>query len=156
MKAVVLAAGEGTRMRPLTRTRPKPLLPVGEKTILEKVLDACYEHVEAFVIVVGYRGDDIKDAVGNTYRGKPIDYAEQEVETRFVVVNGDVLISSDLVRRLTSASENACAVKRVDDPTSYGVANVDDGYLTGIVEKPEDPPSNLANLGTYVFENEVF
>jgi len=176
MKAVVLAAGRGTRMRPLTDTRPKPLLPVGESMLVEKVMDACAPHIDGYVVVVGYRGDRIRERVGDEYAGKPVEYvvqeerdgtggavalAEEYADRRFVVVNGDVFVSSEDVGRLTSLEENGISVKRVEDPSEYGVLEVretDDGGLeaTGIVEKPDEPPSELANAGIYLFEERLF
>jgi UDP-N-acetylglucosamine diphosphorylase/glucosamine-1-phosphate N-acetyltransferase len=171
MKAVVVAAGEGTRMRPLTARRPKPLLPVGGQSILEGVLDACIPHVDGFVVVVGYRADDVRDAVGDVHAGLPVEYVEQaeqlgtahavaqaepHVDGRFLLLNGDVVVDDALVRALAEAGGTAMGVKRVPDPRNYGVVDVADGRVTGIVEKPSDPPSNLANLGLYAFDPAIF
>jgi UDP-N-acetylglucosamine diphosphorylase/glucosamine-1-phosphate N-acetyltransferase len=171
MKAVVLAAGEGTRMRPLTETRPKPMLPVAGRPLLEHVLDACAPHVDGFVVVVGYEADAVRDHVGGAYDGIPVTYvtqdeqlgtghaiglAEPHVEGPFLALNGDVLVAPDLVAALADAAPPAMAVKPVDDPTSYGVISHDDGRVTDVVEKPADPPSNLANLGIYAFTPDAF
>ena len=170
MKAVVLAAGEGTRMRPLTATRPKPLLPVGTGTLVEHVLDACRDHVDGFVVVVGYRADDVERHLGDEYRGKPVTYVEQQrqrgtadaveaasdaLDGRFLVLNGDVVIDPELVDRLVGAGGNAMAVTAVDDPRSYGVVSVEDDAVVDLVEKPDDPPSRLANVGAYAFEHDA-
>jgi len=77
MYGVVLAAGRGTRMRPLTDRRPKPLLPVGDRSLLERVFDTVAGVVDEFVVVVGYRGDAIRDAIGESYRSYPVHYVEQ-------------------------------------------------------------------------------
>lgn len=171
MKAVVLAAGEGTRMRPLTEKRPKPLLPVGGKPLLKRVLESCLGEVDGFVLVVGYREEEIRNHFGSGYEGIPIEYVTQKeqkgtahavgcaskvVDTRFLVLNGDVLISDDFIETLLDIDGNALTVKPVSDPSSYGVVDMDDGVVEGITEKPSDPPSNLANLGMYVFEPVVF
>ncbi|XGI84241.1 bifunctional sugar-1-phosphate nucleotidylyltransferase/acetyltransferase [Halorutilales archaeon Cl-col2-1] len=170
MKAVVLAAGEGTRMRPVTRTRPKPMVPVGGKPLLEEVLDACSEYVDGFVIVVGYGSEDVKEYFGDEYDGKPVEYAVQDeqegtahaigtaepyVDERFIGLNGDVVVFPELVERLVE-HESAVTVRRVENPTEYGVVGVEDGEVSSVVEKPDDPPSNLANLGLYVFKPDVF
>ncbi|MDY6775281.1 MAG: bifunctional sugar-1-phosphate nucleotidylyltransferase/acetyltransferase [Halobacteria archaeon] len=170
MKAVVLAAGEGTRMRPVTRTRPKPMVPVGGKPLLEGVLDACSGYVDGFVIVVGYASDDVKEYFGDEYDGKPVEYAVQDdqegtahaigtaepyVDERFIALNGDVVVFPELVERPVEY-DSAVTVRRVENPTEYGVVGVEDGEVTSVVEKPDDPPSNLANLGLYVFEPDVF
>ncbi|WP_232702151.1 bifunctional sugar-1-phosphate nucleotidylyltransferase/acetyltransferase [Halobacterium wangiae] len=171
MKAVVVAAGEGTRMRPLTARRPKPLLPVAGRPIVEHVMDACADLVDGYVLVVGYRGDQMRDRIGEEFAGHPVTYTEQTeqlgtahaigqaadyVDERFLALNGDVLLTEELVTALAETPANAMAVKRVDDPSSFGVVDVEDGSVTGIVEKPDDPPSNLANLGVYAFESDIF
>jgi len=172
MYGVVLAAGQGTRMRPLTDDRPKPLLPAAGRPLLEHIFDACVDVVDEFVVVVGYRGADVIDRLGDEYRGKPISYVEQAepkgtahaieqarsvVDDRFVVLNGDVLVDDGLAQALADAEGHAIATTRVSDPRSYGVVSVDgDGALDAIVEKPEEPPTNLANVGCYAFEPEVF
>jgi len=171
MKAVVLAAGEGTRMRPLTAERPKPLLPVAGRPILKRVLDACAPHVGGYVVVVGYRGDAIREQFGDAYAGHPIEYVEQteqlgtahavgqaadHVDERFLVLNGDVVITDGLVDALVAADGAAVAVKRVENPSAYGVVQRDGDELTGLVEKPDDPPTNLANLGLYALPRSTF
>jgi bifunctional UDP-N-acetylglucosamine pyrophosphorylase/glucosamine-1-phosphate N-acetyltransferase len=171
MQAVILAAGEGTRMRPLTATRPKPMLPVDDRPLLAHVLDACVDHVEEIVLVVGYRADAIREYVGDRYRGVAIEYVEQSeqlgtahaigaasevVEERFLVCNGDVFVDPALITDLAAADGAAIAVQHVEDPRNYGVIGRDGDRLTDIVEKPEDPPTDLANLGIYTFEPSVF
>ncbi|WP_092816447.1 bifunctional sugar-1-phosphate nucleotidylyltransferase/acetyltransferase [Halopenitus malekzadehii] len=194
MYGVVLAAGRGTRMRPLTDRRPKPLLPVGDRSLLAGVLDACLPVVDEFVIVTGYRGAAIEDAIGDSYAGAPVNYVEQAdpagtahavlqakeiVDDDFLVVNGDVVIEESLPRSLAEADGTAIAVTEVEDPRSYGVVSLaDDGGATDdaapddaathestgaehptletIVEKPADPPTNLANVGCYAFEADAF
>ncbi|WP_096389013.1 bifunctional sugar-1-phosphate nucleotidylyltransferase/acetyltransferase [Halopenitus persicus] len=206
MYGVVLAAGRGTRMRPLTDRRPKPLLPVGDRSLLAGVLDACRPVVDEFVIVTGYRGAAIEDAIGDSYAGAPVNYVEQAdpagtahavlqakdvVDDDFLVVNGDVVIEESLPRSLAEADGTAIAVTEVEDPRSYGVVSLADGgaaadattdaaatdaaatdaaataatdgnagsehpTLETIVEKPADPPTNLANVGCYAFEADAF
>ncbi|MGQ4554939.1 bifunctional sugar-1-phosphate nucleotidylyltransferase/acetyltransferase [Halobellus sp. GM3] len=172
MYGVVLAAGQGTRMQPLTDRRPKPLLPAAGRPLLEHVFDACVDVVDEFVVVVGYRGEDVIERLGESYRDTPISYVEQRdpagtahaieqarpvVDERFVVLNGDVLVDPDLPAALAAAEGHAIATTPVSDPRSYGVASVgDDGSLEAIVEKPSDPPTNLANVGCYAFDPEVF
>ena len=172
MYGVVLAAGQGTRMRPLTDNRPKPLLPAAGRPLLEHVFDACLDVVEEFVVVIGYRGADVIERLGEEYRGIPISYVEQPdpagtahaieqaravVDERFIVLNGDVLVDPDLPTALAAADGHAIATTQVSDPRAYGVVSVDStGSLSAIMEKPDDPPTNLANVGCYAFEPEVF
>ena len=162
-------------MRPLTDTRPKPLLPVGGKTLVESVMESCAPHVEGFVVVVGYMSEKVRDEIGEEFDDKTVEYVEQEeragtadaiaqvanrVSKRFVVANGDIIFSSDVVGRLVEEEGNAVSVKRVDEPSEYGVVETDtdeDGNLdaVGIVEKPDEPPTELANAGVYIFDRDV-
>jgi len=178
MKAVVLAAGRGTRMRPLTDTRPKPLLPVGEKTLVEGVMESCAPHVDGFVVVVGYMSEEVRDVVGEEFEGKKVEYVAQDeragtadavaeaakmVGKRFLVTNGDLVFSSDTVGRLVEEEGNAVSVKSVEEPSEYGVVETKEGdgegdgdtEAVGIVEKPDEPPTDLANAGVYAFDRDA-
>jgi bifunctional UDP-N-acetylglucosamine pyrophosphorylase/glucosamine-1-phosphate N-acetyltransferase len=148
------------------------LLPVGDRSLLEQAFDAAAAVVDEFVVVVGYRGDDIQEAIGDSYRGHPIHYVEQEeakgtahavaqveplVDEDFLVLNGDVVVDASLPRALADTEGTAVAATQVVDPRAYGVLSItDDGSLAAIVEKPDDPPTNLANVGCYAFGLEVF
>ena len=177
MKAVVAAAGQGTRMRPLTDTRPKPMVPVAGRPILDHVLDAAAPHVDGFVVVVGYEGEQVREHVGAEYAGLPVEYVTQEeqlgtahaiqqaephVDEAFLALNGDVVFDRDLVAGLADAAageggaDAAMALMTVENPSSFGIVDTADGEVTSVVEKPENPPSNLANLGLYAFPAEVF
>ena len=171
MQAVVVAAGQGTRMGPLTDGLPKPLLPVGGTPIVEHVLDVAAPHVDEFVLVVGYEADQLEAHFGSNYQGTPIKYVTQDaqlgtahaiqqaqphIDGPFLALNGDVYLTPALVDRLATATTTAIAVMPVEDPRSYGVVDTDGAQVTTIVEKPSDPPTNLANVGCYAFEPEVF
>ncbi|AUX09558.1 UDP-N-acetylglucosamine pyrophosphorylase/Glucosamine-1-phosphate N-acetyltransferase [Halalkaliarchaeum desulfuricum] len=167
MQTVVLAAGKGTRMRPLTESRPKPMLPVAGRPLVEHTVDAAVEAgASRLVIVVGYRGELLRKHFGDSHRGVPIAYEEQSTQRGtadavaqatpsldndpFVVLNGDSLYDPTSLSRLYDGGP-AVASYRVDDPASYGVLILDGGQVTGVIEKPEEPPSNLINAGAYVF-----
>ena len=177
MDAVIVAAGKGTRMRPLTDTRPKPLLPVGTTTLLERAMAQCSPHVDRYVLVVGYRGDQIRETVGDEFDGKPVAYVDQHerkgtahavgkaaeiVDDRFLVLNGDLVLDDALFERLAAVDGHVLTVTTVPNPTEYGVVDVagsaesESARVTGIVEKPDEPPSDLANVGVYAFEPSVF
>ncbi len=171
MDAIVIAAGEGTRMRPLTDRRPKPLLPVGRTTLVQRIMDQCLGPVDRFVLVVGYRSEAIREQVGATHRGIPVEYVEQSeprgtahaigragdlVDRRCLALNGDVLVDDDIVETLAAAGGTAMAVREVPDPENYGVVETDGDRVTGLVEKPSAPASSLINAGLYAFEPSIF
>ena len=174
MKAVILAAGEGTRMRPLTRRCPKVMLPIGNKPLLQHVIERVKDAgVDHFILVIGYQGDTIIEHFGEGERfGVKIDYVIQQerlgtahaigtarslIDERFLVLNGDVMVTTAQVRTLLERDEVAVmAALEVDDPSQFGVLEVDGGLVVKLHEKPDKPPTNLANAGIYVFEPEVF
>lgn len=175
--AVVLAAGEGTRLRPLTRNRPKPMLPAANRPILEHVLDALVDAgVEELVLVVGYRRQRVQEYFGADYRNIPIEYVKQAkqlgsghallqardaVSGPLLVVNGDHLIEADAVSRVASAFEEgdanaAMAVIERDDATKYGAVTLEDRDVVEIIEKPQTDEYRLINAGIYAFEASIF
>lgn len=174
MKAVILAAGEGTRMRPLTAARPKVMLPIANKPMMEHSVDAAIQvGIRDFVIITGYREDSIKDYFGDgSGKGISIEYVHQDsqlgtanaigyakghVDGRFVVLNGDMLISPEHIRHLISTDKDAViTVKEVDNPSHFGVIETDDDRVVRIIEKPQHPPSKLANAGIYLLTEAVF
>ncbi|WP_436910802.1 bifunctional sugar-1-phosphate nucleotidylyltransferase/acetyltransferase [Halosimplex marinum] len=171
MQVVLLTAGEGTRMRPLTESLPKPMLPVADRPLVAHGADAAVDAgASELVLVVGYEADAVRAYFGDEYRGVPVEYAVQaeqlgtahavdcareHLEGPFVVLNGDDLYDRASVAALLDADGPAVGTYRVDDPTSYGVFEVEDGVVTGIVEKPADPPTDLVNVGAYRFPAEA-
>ncbi|WP_225334392.1 bifunctional sugar-1-phosphate nucleotidylyltransferase/acetyltransferase [Halomicrobium urmianum] len=169
MQAVILAAGQGTRMRPLTVATPKPMLPVADRPLVAHTADAAVEAgVDELVLVVGYEADQVRDFFGAEYRGVPVEYAVQEeqlgtahavrcarehLEGPFAVLNGDDLYDEASLSELFTVGRDRPVVGsyRVEDPTSYGVFELEDGEVRGIVEKPSDPPTDRINVGAYVF-----
>jgi len=172
MQTVILAAGEGTRMRPLTDEHPKPMLPVADRPLVAHVADAAVAAgATRFVFVVGYRGDVVRDYFGDKYREVPVEYVEQQrqrgtadaVRTArdtlsaapFAVLNGDILADEASTTELFGAGPAVGAV-RVEDPSNYGVLDLTaEGRVVGVTEKPENPSSSLANAGAYVFPAEA-
>jgi UDP-N-acetylglucosamine diphosphorylase/glucosamine-1-phosphate N-acetyltransferase len=176
MDVVILAAGEGTRMRPLTDRRAKPMLPVADRPLVAHTADAAAAAgASELVFVVGYEGEDVREYFGDTYRGVPVSYAVQaeqlgtahavraasgHLDGPFVVLNGDDLYDPGAIERLFAGGP-AVGTYEVDDPRPYGVfdlaetsnagATGDTVEVTNIVEKPADPPSNRVNVGAYVF-----
>ncbi|KGK99402.1 glucose-1-phosphate thymidylyltransferase [Methanococcoides methylutens] len=174
MKAVVLAAGEGTRMRPLTSKIPKVMLPIANKPMLEHIVDAAIKAgIEGFVFITGYNEERISEYFGSgEERGITIDYVHQKeqlgtanaigcakeyVKDKFIVLNGDVLVSSSHIRRMTERKEDAViTVKHVENPSDFGVIETSGDNVSRIIEKPENPPTDLANAGIYLFRESIF
>lgn len=181
MKAVVLVGGEGTRLRPLTFTAPKQMLPVGGKPMIQRVLAGLAAHgIDEAVLSLGYRPgafleaypDGICEGVRLRYavEAEPLDTGgaiafaagRAGLEETFVVVNGDVLTDLDvsaLIRfHRERAAEATIALTPVDDPTRFGVVPTDgEGRVLAFIEKPppDGVPTNLINAGTYVLEPSV-
>ena len=181
MKAVILAAGEGVRLQPITSTRPKHLITVGGKPILEHCLNAVKTSgIDEALIVIHYMGDVIRQYFGDGKKfGLKIEYTEQKtvlgtgnavsmvepyVKDDFLMVYGDLLFSAEAVKNVIDlhAKEKpvaTMAVVPVGNPEDYGIVELEDEKnVKRIVEKPkhEEAPSNLANAGIYVFSTEIF
>ncbi len=172
MKAVILAAGEGKRMRPLTLTKPKPLLEINGKTLLDYIFEAFPSEIDSAVIVTKYLGGLIRDYCGSTFHGIPVSYTEGselgtalsfvstrsqiESEERFLFVYGDEFPDPrDIAACLQHESSILCF--QVDDPWNHGVALVgEDGSISEIVEKPAKPQSNLIANGIMVLKKDIF
>ena len=173
MQVVILAAGEGTRMRPLTEHCPKPMLPVADRPLVAHTADAAVAAgADRLVLVVGYESEAIREHFGDSYQGVPVRYAVQEeqlgtahavqaardhLEGAFAVLNGDDLYDRASLDSLLSGDAPAVGAHRVEDPRAYGVFETagEGEAATGIVEKPADPPSDLVNVGAYVFPAEA-
>jgi bifunctional UDP-N-acetylglucosamine pyrophosphorylase/glucosamine-1-phosphate N-acetyltransferase len=170
MQTVILAAGQGTRMRPLTDRRPKPMLPVADRPLMAHTADAAVAAgASELLLVVGYEADDVREHFGDEYRGVPVQYAVQaeqrgtahavraardHLEGAFAVLNGDDIYDAASVRRLFEGGP-AVGTYEVEDPRPYGVFDIAGGEVEGIVEKPADPPSSRVNVGAYVFPAEA-
>jgi len=170
MQVVVLAAGQGTRMAPLTDNTPKPMLPVAGRPLAAHVADAAVDAgADELVLVVGYEGEDVRTYFGDSYRGVPVTYAVQseqagtadalrvardELEGTFAVLNGDNLYDPAAIEALL-ADGPALGTYEVPDPSNYGVVSITDGVVTDIIEKPDEPPTNQINAGAYVFPAEA-
>jgi len=176
MDAVVPAAGRGTRLRPLTANRPKALVTVAGRPILAHVFDALgAANVAQYVVVVGYRGEQIIEQFGDSYGGTPIEYvwqdqqrgladavlqAEPVVTDEFLVSNGDNVFSTGL-DRLREAHTGAGTllvetVSRTQARTTGVVVTDEHGTVRRFVEKPDDPPGTLVSSGACVFSPAVF
>ncbi len=179
MKALVLAAGKGTRLRPLTNTVPKHLLPVGDRPILFRVLDYIVEAgIEEIGIVVSPdSGLCIEEALGDWQQPrarvtfilqaepKGLAHAVRVAQSflgdsPFLMMLGDNLVQNGVTAFLADFNatrfDASVVLKEVEDPRAFGVAEVDSsGNVTRMVEKPKEPKSNLAIIGVYIFTPEV-
>jgi len=176
MDAVLLSGGVGTRLRPLTYDRPKPLLPVANRPMVEHILDRLPDEVDRAILAAGYRVEQIRDwADALDHRvevvvveedeplgtGGAVKNVEDELRGPFLCFNGDVLSSAPLERMIERRREanarGAIALWEVDEPQHYGVVERDGDRITRFVEKPDpgEAPSSLINAGTYCFGLEV-
>lgn len=175
--AVVLAAGEGRRLAPLTNTRPKPMVPVANRPILEHVLEALIAaDVSEVVFVVGYQQERIRNhfADGDDWgvdisyvqqspqlgTGHAIEQAESAVDGPFLVLNGDRIVDPLIIEdvRATLVEQSpVISMTSVRHPSTFGVVTELDGHLVSIEEKPLDPaPTELINAGVYGFDQSIF
>ncbi len=166
MKAIIPVAGAGTKLRPHTYTQPKALIPLAGKTILSIIVDQLHEAgINDFIFIVGYLGEKIQDYVKAKYpllncffvyqnerygTGHAIDLAKEIVGSEEIfVVLGDTIAEYD-IQQMLNAPSSVLAVKKVDDPRNFGVAEIeDDGFIGRVVEKPAIPKSNMALVGIY-------
>ena len=181
MKGLILSGGTGSRLYPLTFTNAKQLMPVANKPILFRVIESIRDAgiTEIGIVVgVGSRAEQIKDAVGQGGRwGVDITYITQDEplglahavkvsrnflgDDRFVMFLGDNVIEggiSPLIAQFANSEWNSQIVlTRIEHPEQYGVAELgDDGNIIRLIEKPKNPPSNLALVGIYMFDHHIF
>lgn len=172
-QAIILAAGEGQRLRPLTSLRPKVMLPIANKPILLYITEALAQAgVRSIVMVVGYRRDEIQDYFGSGKKfGVNIKYVIQKTQIgtadalkqakdmanhNFLVLPGDNIIETETIVPLLTAPINTIVVKSQENVSQYGVVIVKRGKVTNIVEKPEVKISYLVNTGIYALSPDIF
>jgi bifunctional UDP-N-acetylglucosamine pyrophosphorylase/glucosamine-1-phosphate N-acetyltransferase len=171
MQAVILAAGKGTRMLPFTHTTPKPLIRVAGEPILTHIMRELPETIDEIILVVGYLGEKIIEYYGDVFEGKQLTYVWQKHATGTAdalnltrpYIHGTflLLLGDDLVGResLQFAIQHTLAVLAYEhnEPQHFGVIIPDeDDNLVEIIEKPENPPSNLINTGSMVLDERIF
>ena len=179
MQALVLAGGEGTRLRPLTLTTPKPVMPLAGQPFLSFMLDWVRRHgVDEVILSCGFMSDAVRHVLGDIYDGMRLRYVVEDaplgtagpvrlahdeglLEERLLVLNGDVLTDMDLTAELEqherTGARATLALHPVDDTSSYGVVPTDDeGRVEAFIEKGSgDAPTNRINAGAYVIERDV-
>ena len=179
MKGLILSGGKGTRLYPLTYTRAKQLIPVANKPVVVRVIEAIREAgVSEIGIVVGHTAPEIKDALGDGKEwGVALTYIRQDSpdglahavkisrdflgDDSFVMFLGDNVIEGGISLLIRDFADNhwnsQIVLKEVDNPSAYGVAKMRaDGSIDKLIEKPAEPPSNLALVGIYMFDHHIF
>ncbi|MFA5266766.1 MAG: bifunctional sugar-1-phosphate nucleotidylyltransferase/acetyltransferase [Methanoregula sp.] len=169
MQAIILAAGEGVRVRPLTRSRPKAMIPVANRPIIEYVIDALLKNgIRDIVVVVGYRKEQVTRFLNSL--DVPIEVvlqekqlgtahalqcAESKITGDFLVLPGDNYIDPQSIARIKD-TPNAILVKEHPNPSNFGVVLLNNGLVTDIVEKPEHSPSFMVSTGIYSLKKSFF
>lgn len=173
MKALILAAGEGKRLEPITHTRPKPLIPILNKPLIDYTLDSLVElGIKDIVVVVGYLKEKLMNYLKSRWSNLNLTFVDQEVAlgtghaikvaekhlgNEFIVIYGDLLLSKEFIKRVINSKEQAIGGVPVHNPKEYGVLICEGSVLRRIIEKPHtDIGSNIVNAGVYKFSYDVF
>ncbi len=172
MQCVIIAAGKGTRMRPLTEHTPKPLIPVCGKPLLQHIVEALPPEIDEIILVVSYLEEQIRAYCGDVFCGRKVQYVTQEnpaggtgdalrtaaqlLQGRFLFMYADDIHGAAALKSVVSYPY-AMLAARSETPEQFGVLELNaDGTLKGIVEKPAVPPSNLINIGGMVLDTSIF
>ena len=180
MKAIILSAGEGSRMRPLTLTKPKTMLPVAGKPIIQYNIESLRENgITDILLIVRYKEDMVKEYFGDgsefgvniTYKtqkdflgtANAVSYGEDFINQSIIVLNGDIILDADILQEIIKKynhmdADTLMVLTEVEDPSAFGVVEIEDNNVKNIIEKPklEDAPSNLVNAGIYIFNEDIF
>jgi len=177
MEAIILAGGFGTRLRPLTYSRAKSLLPILNKPMIAHLIEILPDEVDTIILAVNYRKNQIEEYFKDNNFGREIivnnepeplgtggavKFAEEHITDRFFVINSDIICSLDMNKMMDFHYKNKAvstiSLWPVENVSEFGVADVeDDGNIVGFVEKPkpEDAPSNFINAGAYLLEPQI-
>ena len=167
MKAIILAGGKGERLRPLTDITPKPLLKIKGTPILEHAINNLNKYnITNIILSIGYKADVIKDHFKEKVSyciedsplgtGGAIREAAKGINETFIAINGDNLADFNWEEMIAQHKETKAkitiALTPVDNPSEFGIAELDDKKIINFIEKPKHPKSNLINAGAYVIE----
>jgi UDP-N-acetylglucosamine diphosphorylase / glucose-1-phosphate thymidylyltransferase / UDP-N-acetylgalactosamine diphosphorylase / glucosamine-1-phosphate N-acetyltransferase / galactosamine-1-phosphate N-acetyltransferase len=173
MECVVLAAGEGKRMRPLTAKRPKVMLPLANRPMMEHLVLAVKETgIKDFIFVVGYGEREIRKHFGDgSGFGINVTYAPQRhqngtadavrsvsdlITGPFLLLNGDMILKSKDIANICQCKTPCMGISTTDHPGDYGVVLVEGDHVVSLEEKSKQPKSNLINAGAYLFSTDIF
>ena len=180
MKAIILSAGEGSRMRPLTLTKPKTMLPVAGKPIIQYNIESLRDNgITDILLIVRYKEEMVRDYFGDgsdfgvdiTYKTQKdflgtadaISYGEDFIEDSVIVLNGDIILDNEIIGEIIEKynqmkPDTLMVLTEVENPSAFGVVEIKDGKVKSIVEKPKkgEEPSNLINTGIYIFNKDIF
>ena len=177
MEAIILAGGFGTRLRPLTYSRAKSLLPILNKPMIAHLIEILPDEVDTIVLAVNYRKNQIEEYFNENNFGREIivndepeplgtggavKFAEEHITGKFFVINSDIICSLNMKKMIDFHEKNnavtTISLWPVENVSEFGVADVENnGNIVGFVEKPkpEDAPSNFINAGAYIIEPQV-
>ena len=179
MKGIILHGGHGTRLRPLTHTGPKQLLPIANKPMSQYCLESIKETgiTDIAIIIGGVGSNKVREYYGNGEKfGVNITYIEQDQpkgiahairlckdfiqNEKFLVFLGDNIIQKSIVEFVKnfedSDYDSTILLCEVDNPSRFGIAEIDNEKIKNIIEKPKNPPSNLAVTGIYLLTEKIF
>ena len=173
MQAVILAAGRGTRLRPITEATPKPMVSFRGVPLLEYTLSILPRDVDHVIVVVGWLGHKIQNYFGKSFNGKKIDYVIQKEplgtfhavkQARhslnsgvFLIVSGDDIYSRKDLQNMFESRHLSLLGKKTVNPERFGICKLDqNGYLESLVEKPKVFCGDLANIGVYKLDHSIF
>lgn len=180
LKAIILSAGEGSRMRPLTLTKPKTMLPVAGKPIIQYNIESLRDNgITDILLIVRYKEEMLRNYFGDGsdfgvnifYKtqkdflgtANAISYGEDFIDDSIIVLNGDIILDDEIIHEIIKkynylTPDTLMLLTEVEDPSAFGVVEIENGNIKSIVEKPkrEEAPSNLVNAGIYIFNKDIF
>lgn len=180
LKAIILSAGEGSRMRPLTLTKPKTMLPVAGKPIIQYNIESLRDKgITDILLIVRYKEEMVRNYFGDGsdfgvnifYKtqkdflgtANAISYGEDFIDDSIIVLNGDIILDDEIIHEIIKkynylTPDTLMLLTEVEDPSAFGVVEIENGNIKSIVEKPkrEEAPSNLVNAGIYIFNKDIF
>lgn len=170
MKAIILAAGRGTRLQPLTNTIPKPMIQISGKPILEYLVESLYREVSEIILIVKYKEDIIKEYFWDNFKWTKISYITQweekwtaaalknlEIDDEVLILNWDSIFDTKDIQTLIQSDNSAVLVQTVENPEIYWVCKIDDeNNIEKIIEKPKEYIWNLASLWAFKFSADIF